>query len=71
MAQYRSAMAGNASAQEKFLRKGEVEAGTQGSEGASPQKQKLGKKEERQQAAANVSGKFAPPAPPKLVVNNA
>ena len=31
---------------------------------------KLGKKEERQIAAQNVGGKYAPPEPPKLVVNN-
>jgi len=30
-----------------------------------------GKKEERQEAADKVSGRFAPPASPKLVVNNA
>jgi hypothetical protein len=29
-----------------------------------------GKKEERQEAADKVSGRFAPPASPKLVVNN-
>jgi hypothetical protein len=31
---------------------------------------KLGKKEQQQEAAAEVGGKFAPPAGPKLVVNN-
>ena len=31
---------------------------------------KLGKKEERKRAAENVGGKFATPAPPKLVVSN-
>lgn len=30
----------------------------------------LGKKEQQQAAAERVGGKFAPPAPPKLVVNN-
>jgi hypothetical protein len=30
----------------------------------------LGKKEERQAAAERVEGKFSPPAPPKLVVDN-
>jgi hypothetical protein len=30
----------------------------------------LGKKEQRQAAAEQVTGKFAPPAPPKLIVNN-
>jgi len=31
---------------------------------------KLGKKEERQLAAQKVSGKFAPPSAPKLIVDN-
>lgn len=31
---------------------------------------RIGKKEERQRAAEGVGGKFATPAPPKLVVNN-
>jgi len=31
---------------------------------------KLPKKEQQQQAAENVTGKFAPPAAPKLVVSN-
>lgn len=31
---------------------------------------RLGKKEEKQLAAQNVSGKFAPPAAPKLVIDN-
>lgn len=33
-------------------------------------KPKLGKKEERQAAAEAVAGKYAPPEPPKLVVDN-
>ena len=40
----------------------------------SPEKEekktKLGKKEEQKLAAENVEGAFAPPAGPKLVVNN-
>lgn len=42
------------------------------SRGASkPEKQvKLGKKEQRLAVAQNVGGKFAPPQPPKLVVDN-
>lgn len=32
--------------------------------------QKLGKKEEQQLAAQNITGKFAPPTGPTLVVNN-
>ncbi|MBN9270616.1 MAG: hypothetical protein J0J15_10275 [Mesorhizobium sp.] len=40
---------------------------------SSAQRQKLGKKEERQRQAEEIasgSGKFAPPQPPQLVVNN-
>ncbi|TWF53253.1 hypothetical protein FHW37_104530 [Neorhizobium alkalisoli] len=31
---------------------------------------KLGKKEQRQITAQNIGGKFAPPTPPKLIVDN-
>jgi hypothetical protein len=36
----------------------------------APRAPKLGKKEERQLAAENVGGKYAPPSAPKLVVDN-
>lgn len=36
----------------------------------SEKARKLGKKEERQIAAQDVSGKFAPPSGPKLIVDN-
>ncbi|TAI67588.1 hypothetical protein CWO89_01870 [Bradyrhizobium sp. Leo170] len=39
-------------------------------EAKEPAPEKLGKKEQRKQAAQAVVGKFAPPEPPKLVVNN-
>ena len=43
-------------------------------ERSAPAKQeppkKLGKKEEQKIAAQNVGGKFAPPAAPKLVIDN-
>ncbi|CAA2142760.1 hypothetical protein HYPP_03781 [Hyphomicrobium sp. ghe19] len=67
LAQYRAAVAGNASAQEKFLRKGEI---TSAADRVAPS-EKPGKKEAMQTAASNVTGKFAPPPAPKLVVNNA
>lgn len=38
---------------------------------ASPATARLGKKEEKRQAAARVTGKFAPPSGPQLVVDNA
>ncbi|WP_084526919.1 hypothetical protein [Kaistia soli] len=36
----------------------------------APKPPKLGKKEERKLAAESVGGKFSPPAPPKLIVDN-
>lgn len=69
MARYRSAMGGNVAAQNKMI---DQVAAQQAQQKVSPVKEpKLGKKEERKAAAKAVGGKFAPPAPPKLVVNNA
>jgi len=71
MARYRSAMGGNVAAQNKMI---EQVAASQAQEKRSPEKrekrEKLGKKEERQVAAQNVGGRFAPPVAPKLVVSN-
>lgn len=78
MARYRSAMGGNVSAQTKMLdlvaavAAGEKLKGREAPEGAQTpaRRVRLGKKAEQQQAAESVEGKFAPPAGPKLVVNN-
>ncbi|WP_085043850.1 hypothetical protein [Ensifer aridi] len=68
MARYRSAMGGNVAAQNKMI---EQVSAAQAQEKRAPAKaQKLGKKEERQVAAQNVGGRFAPPMAPKLVVSN-
>jgi predicted transcriptional regulator len=68
MARYRSAMGGNVAAQNKMI---EQVGAAQAQEKRAPAKlQKLGKKEEQKIAAKAVGGKFAPPSPPKLVVDN-
>ncbi|HTV69316.1 MAG TPA: hypothetical protein VMF90_12335 [Rhizobiaceae bacterium] len=68
MARYNSAKGGNVAAQNKVL---ELAGAVRAQEKRAPAEPKPGKKEERQAAAERVSGKFAPPEPPKLVVNNA
>ena len=68
MARYNSAKAGNVAAQNKVL---ELAGAVRAQEKRAPAEPKPGKKEERQAAAERVKGKFAPPEPPKLVVNNA
>ncbi|MEO3387335.1 hypothetical protein [Mesorhizobium sp. CAU 1741] len=66
---FKSARDGNVSAQRKLEELGKVGAAEEavGRRSSAP---KIGKKEERRIAAENVGGKFATPAPPKLVVNN-
>ncbi|MCV9965468.1 hypothetical protein OIU34_26675 [Pararhizobium sp. BT-229] len=67
MAQYRSAMGGNVSAQNKML---EQVGAVRARDKRAPAAPKLGKKEQQALAAKNIGGKFAPPSPPKLVVSN-
>jgi AcrR family transcriptional regulator len=68
MARYEEALKGNVSAQNKLL---EQVGAAKAQERRAPVKEpKLGKKEERQIAAENVGGRFAPPQAPKLVVSN-
>lgn len=71
MARYRAAMGGNVQAQNKMIEQVSANAAQRK---VSPEKEekkpKLGKKEELKLAAENVEGAFAPPAGPKLVVNN-
>lgn len=70
-ARYQSAMKGNVSAQNRMLEQVAASAAHQKKAPEKPEKQpKLGKKEEQKNAAKAVGGKFAPPAPPKLVVDN-
>ncbi|KFB10346.1 hypothetical protein [Nitratireductor basaltis] len=70
MARYRSAMGGNVSAQNKMLEQLGAATAEQKVKQRETKAPKLGKKEEQQIAAQNVGGKFAPPTPPKLVVDN-
>jgi DNA-binding CsgD family transcriptional regulator len=67
MARYRSAMGGNVSAQNKML---EQVGAVRARDKRAPAAPKLGKKEQQALAAKSIGGKFAPPAPPKLVVSN-
>lgn len=71
MARYHAAKGGNVQAQNKMIEQVSANAAQRK---ISPEKEekkpKLGKKEEQKLAAENVEGAFAPPAGPKLVVNN-
>lgn len=79
IAQITSAKAGNVSAQKACLERARLldvdesvrARGNQVVDAVMlPRAEKLGKKEERQRAAEAVTGKFAPPAGPTLVVSN-
>lgn len=67
---FASARAGNVSAQKKLEEMGRVAGAAEAVKARETKPPKLGKKEERQIAAESVVGKYAPPTPPKLVVNN-
>lgn len=72
---YRAAKKGNVTAQKKLEEMIRVAGAAEavGNRTRPVREQKLGKKEELQaaaQAVASGAGKFAPPAPPQLVVNN-
>ncbi|MBE1208121.1 hypothetical protein [Aminobacter carboxidus] len=74
---YREAKKGNVTAQKKLEEMTRVASAAEAvgaRSGTKPVPQerapKLGKKEERQAAAGRVGGKYAPPEPPKLVVDN-
>lgn len=77
VSQIKQGLAGNASALNAALatldkvHSENAEARFKGREKPKQEKaKKLGKKEERQLAAQQVSGKFAPPSAPKLIVDN-
>nr|WP_312970726.1 hypothetical protein [Brucella intermedia] len=71
MARYRAAMGGNVQAQNKMIEQVSANAAQRKIAAEKEEKKpKLGKKEEQKLAAENVEGAFAPPAGPKLVVNN-
>lgn len=67
---FKSARDGNVSAQKKLEEMGRVAQASEAVKAREKPEPKLGKKEERRIAAENVGGKFATPAPPKLVVSN-
>lgn len=71
---FAAAKSGNVAAQKAFLARSDVSA-AQSKFGGKPEKpvrqRPAGKKEVADEAAKRASaGRFAPPAPPKLVVNN-
>ena len=77
VSQIKQGLAGNASALNAALatldkvHSENAEAKFKGRDKPKQEKaKKLGKKEERQLAAQQVSGKFAPPSAPKLIVDN-
>lgn len=71
---FKEANGGNVSAIKKLAEMGKITGAQQAVEARTPKPRALGKKEEQQAAAERVGGqpgsKFAPPAAPKLVVNN-
>jgi predicted transcriptional regulator len=72
---WKGARKGSASAQRRLYDIVSVAAAAESLEArAHPEQERApvrrGKKEEQQAAAENVVGKYVPPAPPKLVVNN-
>lgn len=70
MARYNTAKGGNVQAQNKMLELVGASAADARVKQRETKAPALGKKEQKQQAAENVGGKFAPPSAPKLVVNN-
>lgn len=69
---YKAARGGNVTAQRKLEEMSRVAGAAEALKNreTADKPQKMGKKEGQQAAAESVGGKFAPPAPPKLVVNN-
>ena len=66
---FKEARSGNVSAIRRLEEMGRATI-DEGRGAREPQPVKLGKKEQQQQAASQVSGIFSPPAPPRLVVSN-
>jgi predicted transcriptional regulator len=67
---FRSAKKGNVSAQKKLEEMSRIAGAAEAIKGREKKVPEPGKKEQEKIAAANVTGKFAPPAAPKLVVDN-
>lgn len=67
---FRSARDGNVSAIKRLEEIGRAAGAAEAVERRAEKAPKLGKKEEQQKAAEGVSGRYAPPPAPKLVVSN-
>ncbi|RLP22254.1 hypothetical protein [Mesorhizobium sp. YM1C-6-2] len=68
---FKSARDGNASNQKRLEEIGRAVGADESVKGRGKTKEPpVGKKEAKQKAAEQVGGKFAPPEPPRLVVNN-
>lgn len=67
---FRSARDGNVTAQKKLEEMGRAAGASEAVKARETKPPKLGKKEEQQQAAERVTGRFSPPEPPKLAVDN-
>jgi predicted transcriptional regulator len=67
---YSAAKKGNVTAQKKLEEMSRIAGAAEAVKGREKKEPELGKKEQEKIAADQVTGKFAPPAPPKLVVDN-
>ena len=67
---FKSARDGNVAAQKKLEEMGRAAGAAETVKKRETKERRLGKKEEQKIAAKAVGGKFAPPTPPKLVVDN-
>ncbi|UIK05016.1 hypothetical protein [Neorhizobium galegae] len=65
-----AARGGNVAAIKKLEEMGRAAGAQEAVKGREARAPKLGKKEEQKASAKAVGGKFAPPSPPQLVVNN-
>lgn len=67
---FKSARDGNVAAQKKLEEMGRAAGAAESVKNRETKAPKLGKKEEQKAAARAIGGKYAPPTPPKLVVDN-
>jgi hypothetical protein len=67
---FTAARKGNVSAAKRLDEMGRVAGAAAAVKAREPAAPRLGKKEQQQEAAIQVGGKFATPSGPKLVVNN-
>lgn len=67
---FKAARADNVTAIKRLEEMGRVAGAAEAVKAREVKAPRTGKKEEQQAAANRVAGKFEPPAPPKLVVNN-